>query len=155
MLSSVMIGTFLKKFQWIATMPLLLGTVVSCTMVPYEPEKATRPYPFELPQGSVVQIQVIPRTDALEIINATAVNYTNFDLWLNQRYVVHMPELLAGQTVLVPLDSMWDQSGGTPFSGGLFRYFQPTPLVLVQIQADEKSPLVGLVPTLPEFVRER
>jgi hypothetical protein len=103
----------------------------------------------------VVQIQVIPRTDALEIINATAVNYTNFDLWLNQRYVVHMPELLAGQTVLVPLDSMWDQSGGTPFSGGLFRYFQPTPLVLVQIQADEKSPLVGLVPTLPESVRER
>ena len=151
MISNVMMRTFPKKFQWIAATTLLLGTVFSCTMVPYEPEKATRPYP----QGSVVQIQVIPRTDALEIINATAVSYSNFDLWLNQRYVVHMPELLAGQTVVVPLDSMWDQSGGTPFSGGLLRYFQPTPLVLVQIQADEKSPLVGLVPTLPESVRDR
>lgn len=155
MISNVMMRTFPKKFQWIAATTLLLGTVFSCTMVPYEPEKATRPYPFDLPQGSVVQIQVIPRTDALEIINATAVSYSNFDLWLNQRYVVHMPELLAGQTVVVPLDSMWDQSGGTPFSGGLLRYFQPTPLVLVQIQADEKSPLVGLVPTLPETVRAR
>ena len=155
MISNVMMRTFPKKFQWIAATTLLLGTVFSCTMVPYEPEKATRPYPFDLPQGSVVQIQVIPRTDALEIINATAVSYSNFDLWLNQRYVVHMPELLAGQTVVVPLDTMWDQSGGTPFSGGLLRYFQPTPLVLVQIQADEKSPLVGLVPTLPESVRDR
>ena len=155
MISNVMMRTFPKKFQWIAATTLLLGTVFSCTMVPYEPEKATRPYPCDLPQGSVVQIQVIPRTDALEIINATAVSYSNFDLWLNQRYVVHMPELLAGQTVVVPLDSMWDQSGGTPFSGGLLRYFQPTPLVLVQIQADEKSPLVGLVPTLPESVRDR
>ncbi len=102
-----------------------------------------------------MQKQVIPQTDALKIINSTAVNYKNFDLWLNQRYVVHIPELLAGQTVVVPLDSMWDQSGGTPFSGGLLRYFQPTPLVRVQIQADEKSPLVGLVPTLPETVRAR
>ena len=155
MLSNVMILEFLKKFQWLANMTLVLSAVVSCTMVPYEPEKATRPYPFELPQGSVVQIQVIPQTDALKIINSTAVNYKNFDLWLNQRYVVHIPELLAGQTVVVPLDSMWDQSGGTPFSGGLLRYFQSTPLVLVQIQADEKSPLVGLVPTLPETVRAR
>ncbi|GDY04504.1 hypothetical protein LBMAG50_06450 [Phycisphaerae bacterium] len=155
MLSNVMILEFLKKFQWLANMTLVLSVVVSCTMVPYEPEKATRPYPFELPQGSVVQIQVVPQPDALKIINSTAVNYKNFDLWLNQRYVVHIPELLAGQTVVVPLDSMWDQSGGTPFSGGLLRYFQPTPLVLVQIQADEKSPLVGLVPTLPETVRAR
>ena len=155
MLSNVMILEFLKKFQWLANMTLVLSAVVSCTMVPYEPEKATRPYPIELPQGRVVQIQVVPQTDALKIINSTAVNYKNFDLWLNQRYVVHIPELLAGQTVVVPLDSMWDQSGGTPFSGGLLRYFQPTPLVLVQIQADEKSPLVGLVPTLPETVRAR
>ncbi len=155
MLSNVMIREFLKKLQWSAAMTLVLGMVASCTIVPYEPQKATRPYPFELSQGSVVQIQVIPQSDALKIINSTAISYKDFDLWLNQRYVVHMPELLAGQTVLVPLDSMWDQSGGTPFSGGLLRYFQPTPLVLVQIQADEKSPLIGLVPTLPETVRER
>lgn len=155
MLSNVMILEFLKKFQWLANMTLALGAVASCTIVPYEPQKATRPYPFELSQGSVVQIQVIPKSDALKIINSTAVSYKDFDLWLNQRYVVHMPELLAGQTVFVPLDSMWDQSGGTPFGGGLLRYFQPTPLVLVQIQADEKSPLIGLVPILPETVRER
>jgi len=155
MLSNVMIREFLKKLQWPAAMTLVLGMVASCTIVPYEPQKATRLYPFELSQGSVVQIQVIPQSDALKIINSTAISYKDFDLWLNQRYVVHMPELLAGQTVLVPLDSMWDHSGGTPFSGGLLRYFQPTPLVLVQIQADEKSPLIGLVPTLPETVRER
>lgn len=124
-------------------------------MVPYEPSKATRPYPFELPQGSVAQVQVIPEADSLRIINATATDYRNFDLWLNQRYVVHMPELLAGQTIEVRLNTMWDQAGGTPFSGGAFRYFQPTPMVLVQIQTDDKSPLIGLVPTLPESTRER
>ncbi|MSR33280.1 MAG: hypothetical protein EXS12_00510 [Phycisphaerales bacterium] len=150
-----MICTFIKKFQQFGAAALVLTLVASCSIVPYEPQKATRPYPFELTQGSVVQIQVIPRIDALEIINSTATSYKNFDLWLNQRYVVHVPELLAGQSVLVPLDSMWDQSGGTPFSGGLLRYFQPTPLVLVQIQTDEKSPLIGLVSTLPESVRER
>ncbi len=155
MLSNVMIRPFLKKFQRLVLAPALLSLTVSCTLVPYKPEKATRPYPFDLPQGSVAQIQVIPETDSLKIINSTAVNYKNFDLWLNQRYVVHVPELLSGQTVNIALDSMWDQNGGTPFSGGLLRYFQPTPLVLVQIQTDEKSPLVGLVPTLPETVRER
>jgi hypothetical protein len=134
---------------------LAAAAAVSCNMVPYEPQKATRPYPFELTQGSVAQVQVIPESDALKLVNATANDYRDFDLWLNQRYVTHVPELLAGRTLEVRLDTMWDQYGGTPFSGGLFRYFQPTPVVLVQIQTDDKSPLIGLVPTLPETARER
>jgi hypothetical protein len=151
-----MIETFLGKylgFSLVLVAACVLPT--ACTMVQGEPKKATRPYPFELTQGSIAQIQVIPDASSLKIINATAVNYKDFDLWLNQRYVVRMPQLLAGETVEVPLDSMWDQAGGTPFAGGLLRYFQPTPLVLVQIQTDDKSPLIGLVATLPELVRER
>lgn len=151
-----MIRLFLGKYPCFSLAFLATCAMPSaCTMVPYEPQKATRAYPFELPQGSVAQIQVIPEAGSLKIINATAVSYKDFDLWLNQRYVVRMPQLLAGETVEVPLDSMWDQAGGTPFAGGLLRYFQPTPLVLVQIQTDDKSPLIGLVATLPELVRER
>ncbi len=100
-------------------------------------------------------MQVIPGPKSVRLVNATATSYSNFDLWLNQRYVTHVQALPSGQTVEVALDQFWDERGEAPFAGGWFRYYQPTPIVLMQIQSDEKSPLVGLVCVLPEVVRER
>jgi hypothetical protein len=134
---------------------LITATLAGCRLAPYEPGKATRAYPSELTQGSIAQVQVIPGPKQLKIVNATATSYTNFDLWLNQRYMAHVNTLDAGQTLEIPLDQFWDERGETPFDGGWFRYYQPTRIVLMQMQLDAKGPLVGMVCTLPEAVRER
>ena len=132
-----------------------LAPLAGCRLAPYEPGKATRAYPSNLSQGTISQVQVIPEPKSVKVVNATATAYSNFDLWLNQRYMAHVDSLAAGETLEVPLDRFWDERGETPFDGGWFRYYQPTRIVLMQMQLDEKSPLVGLVCTLPESVRER
>ena len=136
--------------------PVLLGLcVAACRLAPYEPDKATRAYPADLKQGTVVQVQVIPEAMSVKLVNATANSWANFDLWLNLRYMTHVETLAAGQTLEIPLDRFWDERGETPFAGGWFRYYQPTRITLMQMQLDDKSPLVGMVCTLPEAVRER
>jgi hypothetical protein len=134
---------------------LSLLAASGCRAVPYEPQKATRRYPSELEQGSVAQVQVIPGPHSIRLVNATATSFGTFDLWLNQRYMAKVEALPSGRTVEVPLDTFWDVRGEGPFQGGWFRYYQPTPIVLVQAQMDDKSPLIGFVCTLPEVVRER
>jgi hypothetical protein len=126
-----------------------------CRLAAFEPAKATRSYPSQLPQGSIVQVQVIPKPMSIVIVNATASGYADFDLWLNQRYMTRVDALAPGETLDIPLDRFWDERGETPFDGGWFRFYQPTRIVLMQMQLDDKSPLVGLVCTLPESVRER
>jgi len=125
-----------------------------CQTYPYDPLKATRAYPAQLPQQQVVEIQVIPDVNngTITIVNATATSYKAFDLWINRRYVRHVDELLAGQTLVLPIDTFWDERGEGPFPGGWFRYYQPTPIVLAQIQTDDKSPLIGLSATRPVTV---
>jgi hypothetical protein len=131
-----------------------LGWAAGCQTYPYDPLKATRAYPAQLPQQEVVEIQVIPDVNngTITIVNATATSYKAFDLWINRRYVRHVDELLAGQTLVLSIDTFWDERGEGPFPGGWFRYYQPTPIVLAQIQTDEKSPLIGLSATRPVTV---
>ena len=119
----------------------------ACQRYPYDPSKSTRPYPRELKQGAVVDIQVLPNLgeNTITIVNATANDYANFDLWINQRYVRHFDSMKAGETLTVPIDSFWDERGEGPFPGGWFRYYQPTPIVLAQIQVAPDKPLIGLV----------
>jgi len=140
---------------WRIALPLLGLCVAACRLAPYEPGKATRAYPADLKQGSVLQVQVIPEPSNVKLVNATANSWSNFDLWLNQRYMTHVDTLAAGQTLEIPLDRFWDERGETPIAGGWFRYYQPTRITLMQMQLDDKSPLVGMVCTLPETVRER
>jgi hypothetical protein len=123
-----------------------------CQRYPYDPEKATRPYPSQLAQGSLADIQVIPNINGgtLKLVNATAVSYSNFDLWMNRRYVRHVDALPAGQTVELPIDTFWDERGEGPFPGGWLRYYDPTPVILVQIQSGPDTPLVGLIAKPPD-----
>ena len=133
---------------------LMLTLLAGCASTQSDPLKATRPYPRELKQESVVQIQVIPGPTTIDIVNATARSYRDFDLWLNQRYVTHIEALEAGRTLTVPIGSFWDWRGEAPFEGGIFRYYAPTPIVLLQMQLDETSPLIGMKPVLPEGARD-
>lgn len=119
----------------------------------YDPALETRPYPSELGQGSVVQVQAIPMELAIRVINATSTDYTDVDVWVNRRYVQHVKGIPAGATVDLEIEKFRDQWGQCPQPGGFWRTRAPTPLVLVQIQADEKSPLIGLVTVVPEAAR--
>ena len=136
-----------------AIVPLAVGaSLIGCTTL-YDPALETRPYPSELGQGSVVQVQAIPMELAIRVINATATDYSDIDVWVNRRYVQHVRSIPAGATVDLEIEKFRDQWGQCPQPGGFWRTRAPTPLVLVQIQTDEKSPLVGLVTVVPEAAR--
>ncbi len=128
------------------------ASLIGCTPL-YDPALETRPYPSELGQGTVVQVQAIPMELAIRVINATATDYSDVDVWVNRRYVQRVSSIPAGATVDLEIEKFRDQWGQCPQPGGFWRTRAPTPLVLVQIQTDEKSPLVGLVTVVPEAAR--
>ena len=135
----------------------LASLVGGCETVRRDPTKATRLYPFNLPQERVANVQVFNDGDAMLIVNATTESWKQADLWLNQRYLHRIDQLASGQTLRIPLDQFWDVRGEGPFPGGLFRYYAPTPIRLVQLQLDEKGPLVGFraIPTERELDQAR
>lgn len=137
------------------TAPLLLALALlaGCETVRRDPAKATRLYPFNLPQERVANVQVFNDGDAMLVVNATTEAWQDADLWLNQRYVCRVSLLASGQTLRIPLDQFWDVRGEGPFPGGLFRYYPPTPIRLVQIQTAPDKPLVGFkaIPTEREL----
>lgn len=143
------------------TATILLGTAAllgplgaaGCETVRRDPAKATRAYPFHVPQERVADIQVFNDGDAMLIVNATVESWNDADIWLNQRYVHRIPRLSSGQTLRIPLDQFWDARGEGPFPGGLLRYYPPTPIRLVQIQTAPEAPLVGFkaIPTEREL----
>ena len=106
-----------------------------------------------LQQSTVLQIQAIPQALDLHIINATATDYKDIDVWVNRRFVQHVDQLLAGASIQLQIDKFRDMWGQCPQPGGFWRTRTQTPLVFVQIQRDETSPLLGLVTVVPEAAR--
>ncbi len=127
--------------------------LVGCGAVLYDPALATRPYPEALVQERVVQIQAVPLATTVELVNATNIDYRNVDIWINRRFVQHADALLAGETIALEIENFRDVWGQCPQPGGFWRTRQPTPLMLVQIQRDATSPLIGLVTVVPEEAR--
>ncbi len=137
----------------LAAAALLGPAFAGCETVRRDPTKATRAYPFHLPQERVADIQVFNDGDAMLLVNATVESWSNADIWLNQRYLHRVERLESGQTLRVPLGEFWDARGEGPFPGGLLRYYPPTPIRLVQIQTAPDQPLVGFkaIPTEREL----
>ena len=127
--------------------------LTACNADLYNPTLATRAYPEALEQSNVLQMQAIPRELDLQIINATSTDYIDIDIWVNRRYVQHVPQLLAGAKIELPIEKFRDVWGQCPQPGGFWRTRTPTPLVFVQIQRDATSPLLGLVTVVPEAAR--
>jgi hypothetical protein len=132
---------------------LVTLVALGCETMRYEPAKATRAYPNELPQERVADVQVFNDGDAMLIVNATVESWTDIDVWLNQRYVKRVDALAAGATLRIPLGDFWDVRGEGPFPGGLLRYYPPTPIRLVQIQTAPNAPFIGFksIPTEREL----
>jgi hypothetical protein len=116
----------------------------------YDPAMATRPYPDQLGQSEIIQAQVFRKGPNVTIVNASPQGFKDADLWLNRRYMYHLDSLKPGQTITLSLTEFFDAWGETPIAGGFFRTEEPTPSVLMQIQADQESPMVGMVTILPQ-----
>jgi len=128
-----------------ACLAATLACASSCARSLYQPERATRAYPFELHSTNTIDVQVFRDHEKLEIVNTTAHEFSEFDVWINQRYVHRVPSLPAGESVTLSLWDFCDQWGGVFNAGGVWRTFEPTPVRMVEIQVSETEPLIGLI----------
>lgn len=128
-------------------LPLLVTAAAlnGCVQTMYDPALATRAYPRELHAVKTVDMQVFRRDTDLEIVNTTPHSYSNFDLWINQRYVKHVDALPAGESITLSLWEFFDEHGDRFNAGGFFRSYEPTPVRLVQIQPDPADTMIGLI----------
>ena len=135
---------------------LLLALLAGCFPKRYNPEKATELYPTELGQSEVVDVQVSRSGNTMTIVNGTAIEFNDVNLWLNRRYMRHVEKIGPGETLNLDMGSFWDAWGGGPNPGGLLRWYIPTPVILVQAQIDETSPMIGFmaIPEPEELGRE-
>lgn len=122
---------------------VLLGLPTGCLRNQFDPELATVSYPATLHTTETVDIQVFRRDENLELVNATAVTYSDFRVWINQRYATAIPQLVAGGRVRVSLWDFRDDRGELFRAGGLLRTVEPTPVRLVEIE--HEGQMVGLV----------
>lgn len=134
---------------------LIIAGIASTLLLPacsgqrYDPALATRPYPVALDQDRVVDIQVFRDGADLIVVNASPQSFTDFDLWVNRRYMLHVESLAAGQSGRFNFGDFFDRWGESPIAGGFFRTERPTPIVLVQLQIGEDTPLLGAT-SVPE-----
>ena len=136
----------------LALCALSLLLACGCHRALYDPAKATRPYPAHLHTARSVDIQVFRDQTNLLLVNATARSYYDFDLWINRRYVAHVPALPAGESLRLSLWHFYDVRGESVNAGGFWRTKEPTPVRLVEIQLDHQQPLIGLVTIRAEDV---
>ena len=128
---------------------LLLSVSAGCQRRMYNIELATRPYPHELHEPDSIDIQVFRKGATIELVNATARSFGNFDLWINQRYVRRVEAMGAGQTIHLSLWDFYDVLGDRFSAGGFWRTEPPMPLAMAEIQEAEDEPLIGLL-VVPE-----
>lgn len=143
----------LRRTAGWTSLALLVSVLTACSGRRYDPAQATRPYPAQLPQAEVIDVQVFRDGGYLIIVNATPQSFRDVDVWVNRRYMWHLDALDAGQSRRVWFGDFFDHWGETPVAGGFFRTDRPTPVVLVQFQLGADEPLLGAVsvPAEAEF----
>ena len=136
----------------IGVVVLLACTTLGCQGVRYDPARATKAYPHQLHHANAVDIQVFRQDTTIELVNATTHSYTDFDLWINQRYAKRIESFPAGETLRLSLWDFFDERGESLNAGGLFRFDEPTPVRLVEIQTGDDQPLIGVITIRSEIV---
>ena len=132
-----------------ASTTLMVLGLSACSGRRYEPSLATRPYPVQLDQDRIVDVQMFRDGGNLIVTNASPQSFIDFDVWVNRRYMMHIDRLNAGETRTFWFGDFFDMWGESPVAGGFFRTEAPTPIVLVQIQIGEDTPLLGAI-SVPE-----
>ena len=111
----------------------------------YVPSQATRSYSHELHTIETADIQVFRDEQIIELVNATVHTYRNFDIWINQRYVLQVDQMLAGETIRLSLWDFFDERGDRFNAGGFWATREPERVRLVELQAAQNLPMMGLL----------
>ena len=132
-----------------------MATSVGCFPKRYNAAKATERYPSNLPVNKVANVQVTRDGNAMVIVNGSVIDFKDMKLWLNRRYLHQVKQIKPGETVRIDMGEFWDVWGGGPNPGGLLRWYDPTPIVLLEAQIDETSPLIGFlsIPNENELIK--
>lgn len=126
--------------------PALL--LAACSSRP-APAPYAREYPENLPQESVLDIQVFRGTKTVEFTNTTGRAFGPCTLWLNARYSRPIDAIAVGQTLTLPLADFRDQWQDVFRGGGFFATERPDRLVLAQLEVPRPDALQeGQKPTL-------
>ena len=132
------------------TAVLVSVLIAGCSGRRYDPTQATRPYPIDRPPTQMLEIQALRSGGDLILVNASPFAFENVDIWVNQRYMLHLDRLDVGETRTTWFGNYFDQWGETPVAGGFFRTEIPTPAVLVEFEIDREGPLFGAVAILDQ-----
>jgi hypothetical protein len=120
---------------------MLLSAAAGCQPHFGEP---TRPYPRQLQQVRVADVQVFRDGPKATLVNASPVSYQDVSLWINQRYVIELESLPAGAQLTLDLSDARDEYGQIFQGGGFFAGEEPDPLVLGQLETTDGA-LIGLI----------
>ncbi|MDF1808950.1 MAG: hypothetical protein P1U42_04565 [Phycisphaerales bacterium] len=105
------------------------------------------PYPEDIAQGEVFDIQVFRDVTLLKFTNTTTHEFGPSVIWINKRYSLPIDGVASGETVELNLLEFVDEFGDVYRAGGFFAQRTPAPVVLVQIEtiANEEPTLFGMV----------
>jgi len=105
------------------------------------------PYPEDITQGEVFDVQVFRDVTLLKFTNTTTRDFGASVVWLNKRYSLPIPGFASGETVELELGSFVDEFGDVYRAGGFFAQRTPAPVVLFQIETveNDESILYGFV----------
>jgi hypothetical protein len=69
------------------------------TPAQFAAEAAKRTYPTDIPSGGTAEAraQVAYEVDQIQMLNLSQEDWTDVELWVNRKYVVHIPRLEAGK----------------------------------------------------------
>lgn len=131
----------------------VLGVVAGCNSIPTalanKPVGAyDRPYPRELEQSEVIDVQVIrdPET-VISLTNTTSRAFGPSTLWINGRFSRPILGFAPGETLRLDLYEFRDEFGEKFRAGGFFATKNPDKVVHAQLETveDGETKLIGLV----------
>ena len=114
-----------------------LGLLTGCAAIGLPQDQreklASIAYPSEAPYAGDLDIILMRRGVAIELVNRTPQAYTDLQLWLNRQYVTPVAQLPIGKGGLLPLTFCINQYQ-EPFPlGGLLRSDKGFPVVQAEL----------------------
>jgi hypothetical protein len=97
------------------------------------------PYPEDISQGEVFDVQVFRDVSMLKFTNSTTRDFGASVVWINKRYSLAIPGFASGETVELDLHDFVDEFGDVYRAGGFFAQRTPAPVVLMQIETVEND----------------
>lgn len=102
-----------------------------------------RPYPYDTEIVEALDVQVFRDGSHIELVNHTTQHLSEFDLWLNERYVRHIDDLPPGGSLKLSLYEFLDEYKEPFRGGGIWTTNLPEPIVKAEVETPEG--LVGLI----------